>query len=73
MQTLLHDVLAEWREAERAVAAAAPGTVERAHAEAAVERLTTLYRDIETAMRLGVHDRGTFRKLFDDARLRPET
>lgn len=69
MRQLREDVLAALREAEDRAAAAAPGSVEHERAAAAVDRLQVLQADIETAMRLGITDRGEFATLFDEVRI----
>ena len=46
MQTLVRDVLAAWREAERIAAAAEPGSDQRRVAEGAASRLHALYVEL---------------------------
>lgn len=68
MKQLREDVLAALREAEQRALLAVPGTGDHEHAVVAVDRLQALYNDIETAMRLGITDRGEFATLFDEVR-----
>jgi hypothetical protein len=49
----LHAILTEWRDAERRVAAAEPGSAEASEAEALVDRLRGEYRAAQEAARRG--------------------
>jgi hypothetical protein len=71
VQTLLQEIVAAWREAERMAQEAAPGSQARAAAQAAADRLKALAADVEAAARLGVGDRDDFRAMFDEARVDP--
>jgi hypothetical protein len=70
VQALLAEILAEWRKAERLAAELPRGSPEQLAAQSASDRLHDLHRDVESAARLGVTDRGTFQQLFAELRLR---
>lgn len=49
MRTLVAEVLAAWRRAERLAGELPPGTAEQAAAQLACERLRDLYRDLTSS------------------------
>ena len=66
MRALRDEVLAALRDAELGVAATAPGTEEHHRAADIADRLQQLSNDIETAIRLGITDRGELASIFEE-------
>jgi hypothetical protein len=53
VQTLVAEILAAWRRAERLAEQLEPGTVDQAAAQLACDRLRDLFREITNATRMG--------------------
>jgi hypothetical protein len=71
VQQLRQDVITALREAQDIADRAERGSAEHQRALDAVDQLRRLLADMESAMRLGVRDRGHFAALFEELRPRP--
>jgi len=69
MQSLVADVLAAWRAAERVAMENDPGTPEYATAILAVDRLRSLYAELVSAAKAGETDPAAHRSILDAVRL----
>lgn len=66
VQTLVAEILAAWRRAERLSSELEPGTIDHAAAAEACERLRALYQDLTRSTRVGAVSEADARALLSE-------